>query len=111
MGTEIVPVNSRPGQVLSSREDPPAIVTAAGGAAAFAWDEFFAGSVRNPHTRAAYTRAVRQFLDWVSSQGLELSHITPGLVGAYFNEHPGSIPTKKQAIAAIRGLFDTLVTR
>jgi site-specific recombinase XerD len=33
------------------------------------------------------------------------------MVGRYFDEHRGSIPTKKLHLAAIRGLFDKLVTR
>ncbi len=31
----------------------PALVQNAGGAAAFAWDEFFSGEIRNPNTRRA----------------------------------------------------------
>ena len=37
--------------------------------------------------------------------------ITPGLVGQYFDRHPGSIPTRKQHLAALRGFFDKLVLR
>jgi site-specific recombinase XerD len=33
------------------------------------------------------------------------------MIGQYFDEHPGSAPTKKLHMAAIRGLFDTLVLR
>jgi integrase/recombinase XerD len=82
-----------------------------GPAAQFAWEEYFAAHIRNPHTRAAYGLAVRRFLTWCESGGLELRQVTPGHLGAYFNEHPGSIPTKKQHLAAVRGLFDALVLR
>jgi integrase/recombinase XerD len=112
MDREIATISS-PGQALPlSSEAMPAILAAGGGAAAqFAWDEFFAGVIRNEHTRTAYMRAVKQFLAWCEAQGLELKQITPGAVGSYFNAHPGAAPTKKQHLAAIRQLFDRLVTR
>ncbi|OWK46470.1 phage integrase family protein [Fimbriiglobus ruber] len=37
--------------------------------------------------------------------------MTPGLIGRYFDQHPGSIPSKKLALAALRALFDRLVNR
>jgi integrase/recombinase XerD len=89
----------------------PFIVAESGGAACFAWDEYFSGSIRNPHTRRAYAHAVRRFLAWAEGKGLELGRITPGLVGQYLDQHPGTIPTKKQHLAAIRGFFDALVLR
>ncbi len=89
----------------------PACITAAGAAAGFAWEEFFLGQVRNPHTRTAYLRAVKRFLAWTESQGLELLRITPGMVGHYFNELPLSIPSKKLHLAALRAFFDNLVQR
>ena len=46
----------------------PEIIRSAGPAATFAWDEFFAGHIRNPHTRAAYLYAVRRFLSWAESR-------------------------------------------
>jgi integrase/recombinase XerD len=113
MSTEIATIPT-PGQApaTSPAETLPAILAAGGGAAArFAWDEFFAGVIRNQHTRTAYLRAVRQFLAWAEKQGLELRQITPGAVGSYFNAHPGAAPTKKQHLAAVRQLFDLLVTR
>ena len=42
----------------------PVIVSAAGGGAEFAWDEFFNGQIANAHTRKIYAHAVRHFLDW-----------------------------------------------
>src|SRR5262245_26788694 len=89
----------------------PEVVGRAGTAALFAWDEFFGAQLRNGHTRAAYLRAVRRFLAWCCEQHIELARITPGLVGKYFDEHPGSIPTRKLHLAAIRRFFDVLVTR
>src|SRR3712207_4725857 len=89
----------------------PALVADLGPGARFAWDEFFKAQIRNPHTRVAYARAVRRFLAWCGDRGLELRRVSPGDLGDYFRGHPGSSPTKKQHLAALRGLFDTLVTR
>ncbi|MBA4065645.1 MAG: integrase [Isosphaera sp.] len=91
--------------------DVPAAVAAAGPAARFAWDEFFAGELANPHTRAAYARAARRFLGWCEAAGLALRDITPGHVGDYFAHHAGSVPTKKLHLAAVRRFFDRLVVR
>jgi len=89
----------------------PSMVTSAGEAAGFAWEEFFLGKVRNPHTRMAYRRAVSRFLAWCEPQGMEMARITPGMVGRYFDELAVSIPSKKLHLAAIRGFLDVLVQR
>ncbi|MEM7785676.1 MAG: tyrosine-type recombinase/integrase [Planctomycetota bacterium] len=89
----------------------PKIISVHGAAANFAWEEFFSGQIRNPNTRKAYLTAVRQFLSWIEKSEIELPSITPGLIGMYFDQHPGSAPTKKLHMSAIRGLFDTLVLR
>jgi site-specific recombinase XerD len=86
-------------------------VEQAGGGAQFAWEELFAAELRNLHTRRAYLHAVRQFLDWCQAHALELRQITLGWVGAYYDELPVSIPTKKQHLAALRRFFDRLVLR
>ncbi len=89
----------------------PVIVAAAGDGARFAWEEFFSGELPNAHTRAAYLRAVRRFLDSCENGRVELHRITPGQVGSYLAGLPVSIPTKKQHLAAIRRFFDRLVVR
>lgn len=89
----------------------PEIIASAGPAAAFAWDEFFAGHIRNPHTRAAYLHAVRRFLSWAESRTGAITDITPGLIGSYFDQHPSSLPTRKLHLSALRAFFDVLVTR
>jgi integrase/recombinase XerD len=38
----------------------PSLVERAGGAAHFAWDEFFYAEHHNPHTHKAYQRTVRR---------------------------------------------------
>jgi integrase/recombinase XerD len=106
-----VPV-STPGVIVPARlEDPPppAIVARAGGR--FAWDEFFFGEIRNPHTRKNYRHAVERFLVWCEARDMELATITPGMVGNYMDSLPLAAPTKKLHLAAIRGFFDRLVNR
>lgn len=89
----------------------PTLVTAAGAAAGFAWEEFFVGNLRNAYTRRAYLHAVRSFLDWCQSQQIELARITPGMVGRYFDALALSTPSKKLHLSAIRSFFDVLVRR
>jgi hypothetical protein len=52
-----------PAKQSGSGDGLPALIAAAGPAAAFVWDEFFAG---NSATRRAYTHAVRRFLAWAA---------------------------------------------
>jgi integrase/recombinase XerD len=107
MTGEVFPVALAP----HGQQVVPAMIRDSGPAAAFAWDEFFAAALRNPHTRAAYTRAAVRFLRWLEPQAVELARVTPGMVAAYFDRMDASVPTKKQHLAAIRGLFDQLVLR
>ena len=110
--TELVPIEQAGSEpALGRPNDYPAIVTDAGGAAEFAWEEFFRGEIRNPHTRKAYEHAVRRFLAWLDSQGVALHQVQPGQVGQYLDEHPGSDSTRKLHLAAIRRFFDRLVVR
>ena len=71
--------------------------------------EFFAARIANARTRAAYGRAVGQFLGWCEARGLGLRDVSPLHVAAYIRTHPGSVPTVKQHLAAIRMLGDWLV--
>ena len=71
--------------------------------------EFFTGWIANARTRAAYGRAVGQFLGWCEARGLGLRDVSPLHVAAYIRTHPGSAPTVKQHLAAIRMLGDWLV--
>jgi hypothetical protein len=47
----------------------PEIILRAGNDAVFAAQEFFAGLIRNPHTRRAYLKAVTDFLHWAEKHG------------------------------------------
>jgi len=89
--------------------DLPALITAAGHRASERFIEFFTVNIRNPNTRIAYGRAVWRFMEWCRAHGLELEGIRPFHVAAYIERHPGSPQSVKQALAAIRMLFDWLV--
>jgi len=72
--------------------------------------DFFTANIPNNNTRIAYARAVKQFFAWCEKQGLALEDIQPYMIAAYIEKNPASIPTIKQHLAAIRTLFDWLVT-
>ena len=91
--------------------DLPQLVSVAGNAARFAYEEFFHGRVRNPYTRRNYRHAVHRFLDWCRSRGLELHQIAPKDVGQYLDELSYSAATKKVHLSALRHFFDELVLR
>ncbi len=90
----------------------PNLILRAGDRAAQRFAEFFAATIRNRNTRAAYAQAVGQFCRWCEGRGVELTGITPIIVAAYIEELTGkrSAPTVKQHLAAVRMLFDFLVT-
>ena len=94
-------------------EGLPDIVLRAGPQAAERTVEFFTAQIRNPHTRAAYGTAVMRFFAWCDARGLELAQISPIAVATYIEELQQSgyrAPTIKQHLAAIRRLFNWLVT-
>ena len=87
----------------------PQVIVDAGPAAVARFLEFFAGRIANARTRAAFGRAVAQFLGWCEVRGLGLRDVSPLHVAAYIRTHPGSVPTVKLHLAAIRMLGDWLV--
>lgn len=75
--------------------------------------EFFTAHINNAHTRKAYLNAARRFADWCGQRGIgQLADVQPFHVAAFINELQGqlSAPTVKQHLAALRMLFDWLVT-
>ena len=74
--------------------------------------EFFTVTIRNRNTREAYGRAVRDFCDWCEERRIGLRDISPFLVAAYVEELGTKIdrPSVKQKLAALKMLFDWLVT-
>jgi integrase/recombinase XerD len=89
----------------------PALVERAGGAARFAWEEFFFAEHHNPHTQKAYMAAVKRFLAWADGEGEELSALTPGKAGKYLVSLGGSPAKRNLHLSALRGFFDRLVNR
>ena len=87
----------------------PEVIVDAGPAAVERFLEFFAAAIANDRTRAAYGQAAGRFLGWCGARGLGLRAIAPLHVAAYIRTHPGSVPTVKQHLAAIRALCDWLV--
>jgi integrase/recombinase XerD len=88
----------------------PPLITREGERAGRRFVEFFTANIRNKNTRMAYMRALRPFLSWCEERGLSLGEIEPVHMAGYIKQHPGSKPTVKQHLAAIRMLFDWLVT-
>ena len=85
----------------------PALISDAGERTAWRFVEFFTATIRNQHTRDAYMRAVSRFLAWCEGRGLgDLHAIKPVIVAAYIEQQPGSKPTVKQHLSAIRQCFD-----
>ncbi|WCP16196.1 Tyrosine recombinase XerC (plasmid) [Sphingobium sp. AntQ-1] len=96
-----------PGLVL------PALVASADDRAQLRFLEFFAVTIRNPHTRRAYARAAGAFLAWVAERGVSsLGGVQPLHVAAWIEAlgREVSAPSVKQQLAAVKHLFDWLVT-
>jgi len=93
----------------------PHLVTAAGEHAEIRFLEFFAAQIRNPHTRRAYSRAVREFLTWCAGAGVvSIDDVQPLHVATWIEGQTKrtdfAASSVKQQLAAIRHLFDWLVT-
>jgi integrase/recombinase XerD len=108
VSTQIVP-SERRGLARAGLAALPTLITDAGESASRRFVEFFTANIRNKNTRMAYVRALGPFLSWCEGRGLALKDIQPVHVAAYVEQHPGSKPTVKQHLAAIRMLFDWLV--
>ena len=62
MSTELVEASAASVPATGGKPVLPELVERAGGAARFAWEEFFYAEHHNPHTQRAYLRAVKAFL-------------------------------------------------
>jgi site-specific recombinase XerD len=91
----------------------PAMIADAGEHATRRFLEFFAATIRNRNTRLAYMVAVSRFFGWCEQHRIgQLDEIEPLHVSAYIEVLGNDFekPTVKQHLAAIRMLFDWLVT-
>ncbi len=91
----------------------PALLVATDHRAQARFLEFFASTIRNPHTRRAYGRAIADFLAWCADQGVaSITAVQPLHVASWVEQQTRerAAPTAKLRLAAIRHLFDWLVT-
>jgi site-specific recombinase XerD len=92
----------------------PRVIADAGDKAARRFLEFFAATIRNKNTRMAYYRAAARFFAWCDHHRIgEIVDIEPLHVAAYIEglgKDGYEKPSVKQHLAAIRMLFDWLVT-
>jgi integrase/recombinase XerD len=109
---KLIPIPGRQlAAVGGTAENLPAVFLRSESGSRRFW-EFFTVTIRNRHTRHAYFVAVSQFSAWCDKHKLSIESIQPVHVAAYI-EHlmlSRSKPTVKQHLAAIRMLFDWLVT-
>jgi hypothetical protein len=92
----------------------PALIARAGPRTRKKFFEFFTVPIRNANTRAAYYRAIQQFLAWVERAGYQhLEDIEPITVADYIEtlQRQAAPPTVKQHMAAIRMLFSWLTEK
>lgn len=116
-GDELVPehtlsLSNNHSDFAVGRAQLPNLIVRAGDDAVRRFVEFFGATIRNRNTRAAYAQAVGQFFQWCETRGMEISSISPIAVAAYIEDLTAKRqpPTVKQHLAAIRMLFDWLVT-
>jgi site-specific recombinase XerD len=92
----------------------PDLIRAAGERAQLRFLEFFAAAIRNPNTRRAYARAAADFLAWCEREAgvTSLGAIQPLHVATWIEiqTRERSAPTAKLRLAALRHLFDWMVT-
>jgi Phage integrase, N-terminal SAM-like domain len=112
--TDQLPAIVQPGALATPTDTyrVPALIVAAGDQAGWRYVEFFAANVRNPHTRRAYARACGRFFAWCEDRGLALTIIRPFDVAAWIDQlqEKHRAPGVKQQLAAVRMLFDWLIT-
>jgi site-specific recombinase XerD len=90
----------------------PSLIADAGEQAAWRYIDFFTSNIRNSNTRRAYARACHTFFAWCDERGLSLTTIRPYDVATYIETRglTHSAPDVKQQLAAMRMLFDWLIT-
>src|SRR4051812_31588810 len=83
-GSGLVPIPPRRALSQTGVGHLPTLIGRAGEEATKRFWEFFAGSIRNRHTRRAYGRAAVRFFEWCERRGVpELSGIETLHVAAY----------------------------
>jgi site-specific recombinase XerD len=112
--TDRLPAVLQPGALTSPSGTyrVPALIADAGDAASWRYVEFFTANIRNPHTRRAYARACGRFFAWCEDRGLTITVIRSHDVATWVEELQAKhgAPGVKQQLAAVRMLFDWLIT-
>src|SRR3954471_13229373 len=113
--TSQLPATIQQAEVALDQRAPnvvPALIADFGDAAEWRYVEFFTANIGNPHTRQAYARACSRFFAWCEDRGLTPTTIRPHDVGTYIEQlqQQVSAPSVKQQLAAIRMMFNWLVT-
>jgi site-specific recombinase XerD len=98
---------------IAAQTVPPTLIAASGARALLRLLEFFAANIRNQHTRRPDRRAGTEFLTWCAdNQVPSIEALQPLHVAAWIKvqirEH--AVPIVKPHLAALRHLFDWLVT-
>src|ERR1700680_1837704 len=90
----------------------PVLIANGGDHAGWRYVEFFTANIRNPHTRRAYARACGRFFGWCENRGLTITVIRSFDMAAWVEElqEKHGAPGVKQQLAAVRMLFDWLIT-
>ena len=91
----------------------PRLIAVESEAAALRYLDFFTANIRNPHTRRAYARAATEFFGWLEARGVtQLAAIESAHVATNIEQpqRARSAPTAKLRMAALRRLFDWMVT-
>src|SRR3546814_7794727 len=74
----------------------PALIASADDATRLRFLEFFAVTIRNPHTRRAYMRAAGDFLAWVEARGVaSLAQVQPLHVAAWIEALGGELRSEE----------------
>src|ERR1700748_3335140 len=87
--SQVVAVNIDRTEIIGAEQAPivPALIAAAGDRAAHRFLEVFAANIRNPNTREAYSRAVREFLAWCDDNGVgSITEVRPLHVSAWIEK-------------------------
>jgi hypothetical protein len=112
--TDQLPAVFLPGALIAPTDTyiVPALIAVLGDQASWRYVEFFTANINNGHTRRAYARACGRFFAWCEQRGLTLTAIRPFDVAAWVKnlQEKHGAPGVKQQLAAVRRLFDWLVT-
>ena len=101
-----------PSTAVAGSHVVPALIADLGEQASWRYVEFFTANIRNPNTRRAYARACVRFFAWCAARGLTLQAIRSYDVATYIEtlQLTHAAPSVKQQLAALRMLFDWLIT-